>query len=214
VEARLQSADGTDLWGLVRAAPLPDIAGRSGLLCQILDITESRAGVEALEERARRDPLTGLPNRIVVLDRLAEVVHDAAASQLTGALLFCDLDNFKTINDEQGHLVGDDVLAELSHRLGSVVREEDTAGRFGGDEFVIVSYPVTAGAAKALGDRVSEALSEPMVCNSSVLSVSVSIGIALITGSVEPAEVLRRADAAMYAVRSRRHRPTFVVDTA
>jgi diguanylate cyclase (GGDEF)-like protein len=184
------------------------------VLCQVLDITKTHADNLALEQRARHDPLTGLPNRVVVLDRLTEVVRETAASGLKGALLFCDLDNFKTVNDEHGHLVGDEVLAELAHRLGTVLRSEDIAGRFGGDEFVIVAYPVTSGNAKALGDRVAEALSEPMVFNGTVLRVSVSIGIAVITGAVEPAEVLRRADAAMYAVRSRRHRPTFVVETA
>jgi diguanylate cyclase (GGDEF)-like protein/PAS domain S-box-containing protein len=214
IEARLLRADGTDFWGLLRAAPLPDIAGRSGVICQILDITKTHADTLALEQRARHDPLTGLPNRVVVLDRLAEVVQEAGSSGLKGALLFCDLDSFKTVNDEHGHLVGDDVLAELARRLSTVLRTEDIAGRFGGDEFVIVTHPVTAGNAKALGDRVAEALSEPMVFDGTVLRVGVSIGIAVITGSVEPAEVLRRADAAMYAVRSRRHRPTFVVETA
>jgi diguanylate cyclase (GGDEF)-like protein/PAS domain S-box-containing protein len=214
IEARLARSDGTEFWGLISAASLPDISGRAGVLCQILDITEARADSLALEQRARHDPLTGLPNRLVVLDRLSDVVDAAGSSGLMGALLFCDLDNFKTINDNQGHLIGDDVLAELAHRLGATIRTQDTAGRFGGDEFVIVSYPVTAGSAKALGDRVSETLSEPMVVGGAVLHVTVSIGIAMITGSVEPAEVLRRADAAMYAVRSRRHRPAFVVDTA
>jgi diguanylate cyclase (GGDEF)-like protein/PAS domain S-box-containing protein len=215
IETRLRRADGSDFWGLLRAAPLPETGGgRAGVICQIVDITKNRADAQALEQRARHDPLTGLPNRLVVLDRLTEVVRDAATTGNKGALLFCDLDNFKTVNDEHGHLVGDDVLAELAHRLGGVLRKEDIAGRFGGDEFVLVTYPVTAGNAKALGDRVSQALSEPMVFDGTVLRVSVSIGIAVITGSVEPAEVLRRADAAMYAVRSRRHRPAFVVETA
>jgi diguanylate cyclase (GGDEF)-like protein len=94
-----------------------------------------------------------------------------------------------------------------------VVRKEDTVGRFGGDEFVVVAYPLSLPAAKALADRISDALSQPIVVSGGVLRVQVSIGIAVITGSVEGPEVLRRADSAMYAVRSRRHRPTFVVDT-
>jgi diguanylate cyclase (GGDEF)-like protein/PAS domain S-box-containing protein len=214
MEARLVRSDGSDFWGLLRAAPLPDISGRAGIILQILDITQSRADTLALAQRARHDPLTGLPNRLVVLERLDQVVDDAARSGLMGALLFCDLDNFKTINDERGHLIGDEVLTELANRLGSMVRTDDTAGRFGGDEFVVVSYPATAGSAKALGDRVSETLSAPLIVGDDVLQVTVSIGIAVITGSVDSAEVLRRADAAMYAVRSRRHRPAFVVDTA
>lgn len=85
LEARLLRSDGTDFWGLLRAAPLPDIAGRSGLLCQVLDITKTRADTLALEQRARHDPLTGLPNRVVVLERLGEVVRDAALGGQGGA---------------------------------------------------------------------------------------------------------------------------------
>lgn len=214
IEARLQRPDGSTFWGLVQAAPLPDIAGRASILCQVLDISEARASAEALEAQARHDPLTGLPNRSVVLNRLDDVVESAARQGATGALLFCDLDGFKAINDEQGHLVGDQVLSELSNRLDGVVRKEDTVGRFGGDEFVVVAYPLSLAAAKALADRISETLSEPIVVDGGVLRVRVSIGIAVITGGVDAAEVLRRADSAMYAVRSRRHRPTFVVDTA
>jgi diguanylate cyclase (GGDEF)-like protein/PAS domain S-box-containing protein len=214
VEALLRRPDGSKFWGLVQAAPLPDIAGRASILCQVLDISEARASTEALEVQARHDPLTGLPNRSVVLNRLDDVVESAASQGVTGALLFCDLDGFKAINDEQGHLVGDEVLSELSIRLDGVVRKEDTVGRFGGDEFVVVAYPLGLSAAKALADRISDTLSQPIVVDGGVLRVQVSIGIAVITGSVEASEVLRRADSAMYAVRSRRHRPTFVVDTA
>ncbi len=214
VELPFLRSDGSQFWGLMKAAMLPTAAGRGGIVCQVLDITESRTDAMALAERAQHDPLTGLANRFVVLNRLDDVVHRAGEEGTTGALLFCDLDNFKIVNDEQGHLAGDQVLAELAHRIGSVVRADDTASRFGGDEFVIVAYPASLTAATRLGDRVAEALAEPMVLNESVLQVTVSIGIAVITGAVEPAEVLRRADAAMYEVRSRQLRPTFVVDTA
>jgi diguanylate cyclase (GGDEF)-like protein/PAS domain S-box-containing protein len=214
VEARFERPDGSDFWGMVQAAPLPDIAGRASILCQVLDISEARASTIALERQAHHDPLTGLPNRSVVMDRLSAAVEAAGTQGVTGALLFCDLDGFKQINDEQGHLVGDEVLAELSGRLGAVVRKEDTVGRFGGDEFMVVAYPISLNAAKALADRIADSLSQPVIIDGGVLQVRVSIGIAVITGTVDSAEVLRRADSAMYAVRSRRHRPTFVVATA
>jgi len=214
VEVRLDRQDGTDFWGLIQAAPLPDIVGRASILCQVLDITEARASTIALERQAHHDPLTGLPNRAVVIDRLHAVVEASASQGITGALLFCDLDGFKQINDEQGHLVGDEVLSELSLRLDAVVRKEDTVGRFGGDEFVVVAFPISLSSAKALADRISTSLSQPILVNGGVLQVRVSIGIAVITGTVDASEVLRRADSAMYAVRSRRHRPTFVVATA
>ena len=94
------------------------------------------------------------------------------------------------------------------------MRKSDVAGRFGGDEFVVVAFPVTQEEAQSLGERIQAALSEPMVLDGAALRVGVSIGIAMVTGAVEASEVLRRADAAMYAVRSHQRRPSFVVDTA
>lgn len=214
IEARLGPPDGPERWVMVCAAVLPDVAGRANLLCHLVDITDARADNLALEQRAHHDALTGLPNRLVVLERLTAVVQAAEDSGLTGALMFCDLDSFKAINDERGHLVGDDVLARLADRLGGAIRGQDLAGRFGGDEFVVVSYPISSGAAKKLGDRIAETLSEPIRVDDEVLSVQVSIGIAMISGDADPKEVLRRADSAMYAARSRRHRPSFVIDSA
>jgi diguanylate cyclase (GGDEF)-like protein/PAS domain S-box-containing protein len=207
-------ADGGEFWGLVEAASLMDGGGRPGVLCQIVDITQSKADERELTIRAQHDPLTGLPNRLTVLDHLQTVVRDARDTEQLGALLFCDLDNFKHVNDQHGHLVGDDALASISTRLHQTVRRSDVAGRFGGDEFVVVAYPVTQEEAQTLGERIQSALSEPMVLDGVVLRVGVSIGIAMVTGAVEASEVLRRADAAMYAVRARQRRPSFVVDTA
>ena len=94
------------------------------------------------------------------------------------------------------------------------MRKTDIDGLFGGDEIVVVAHTVTQEEAQALGERISAALSEPMLIDGTVLRVGVSVGIAMITGSVDPSEVLRRADAAMYAVRAAAQRPAYVVDTA
>lgn len=213
-EVLLRTGDSADVWAIIDVVPLPATGGHSGVLCQLVDITEARASALELERRAHRDSLTGLANRTVVMERLSEVVTTARQEDSQGALLFCDLDNFKVVNDQHGHLVGDDVLSELATRLDSCVRIGDTAGRFGGDEFVIVAYPMSLRSAQALGQRLSERLSAPIVFDGDVMRVHVSIGIAMITGTVTPAEVVRRADAAMYAARGRAHRPTYVIDTA
>ena len=102
----------------------------------------------------------------------------------------------------------------MANRLHQTVRKSDVAGRFGGDEFVVVAFPVTQDEAQALGERISAAMSEPMIFDGAALRIGVSIGIAMVTGTVEPSEVLRRADAAMYAVRARQRRPSYIVDTA
>ncbi len=214
LEVPFVGADGGEFWGLVEAALLMDGGGRPGVLCQIVDITQSKADERELTIRAQHDPLTGLPNRLTVLDHLQTAVRDARATDQLGALLFCDLDSFKQVNDRHGHLVGDDALASIATRLHQTVRKSDVAGRFGGDEFVVVAFPVTQEEAQALGERIQAALCEPMVLDGAALRVGVSIGIAMITGAVEASEVLRRADAAMYAVRTHQRRPSFVVDTA
>ena len=214
LEVPFVDVDGRKFWGLVEAASLLDVDGHAGIVCQIVDITQAKVDEQELTKRAQHDPLTGLPNRLIVIDRLHAVVRATRSSGQLGALLFCDLDSFKSINDQHGHLVGDEALAELASRLQATVRKTDIAGRFGGDEFVVVAHPVTQEEAQALGERISAALSQPMVIDGAVLRVGVSVGIAMITGSVDPSEVLRRADAAMYAVRVPSRRPAYVVDTA
>jgi diguanylate cyclase (GGDEF)-like protein/PAS domain S-box-containing protein len=214
MEVPFVGADGGEFWGLVEAASLMDGGGRPGVLCQIVDITQSKADEQELTIRAQHDPLTGLPNRLTVLDHLQEVVREARETGESGALLFCDLDHFKHVNDEHGHLVGDDALSAIATRLHQTVRKSDVAGRFGGDEFVVVAFPITQDEAQSLGERIQLAMSEPIVLDGAALRVGLSVGIAMVTGAVEASEVLRRADAAMYAVRSHQRRPSFVVDTA
>ncbi|MBA3234091.1 MAG: GGDEF domain-containing protein [Propionibacteriales bacterium] len=212
VEMPFVGTDGGEFWGLVEAAALDHSPGEPGVLCQIVDITQAKAEKRELTKLAQHDALTGLPNRLVIMERLNAAVRTATETNEVGALLFCDLDHFKAINDEQGHLVGDDALAALATRLHSVVRTSDTAGRFGGDEFVVVSFPLPEEAAERLAERISMAMNAPMGIDGYELQVGVSIGIAMITPGVNAGEVLRRADAAMYAVRSRRDRPLYVLD--
>ncbi|MGI8993895.1 MAG: diguanylate cyclase domain-containing protein [Nocardioidaceae bacterium] len=212
VEVPFIGSDGGEFWGLVEAASLETTPGQPGVLCQIVDITQAKAEERELTKLAQHDALTGLPNRLVIMDRLDAAVREATEQGTTGALLFCDLDDFKSINDKRGHLVGDDALVALATRLHSVVRTSDTAGRFGGDEFVVISFPLPEEAAELLAERISVAMSAPMEIEGDELAVGVSIGIAMITPGMHASELLKRADAAMYAVRSRRDRPLYVLD--
>ncbi len=212
VEVPFIGSDGGEFWGLVEAASVEMTPGEPGVLCQIVDITQAKAEERELTKLAQHDALTGLPNRLVIMDRLDAAVREASEQNLTGALLFCDLDQFKSINDKRGHLVGDDALVALATRLHSVVRTSDTAGRFGGDEFVVVSFPLPEEAAERLAERIAMTMSASMKIDGDELHVGVSIGIAMITPGVHASELLKRADAAMYAVRSRRDRPLYVLD--
>jgi diguanylate cyclase (GGDEF)-like protein/PAS domain S-box-containing protein len=198
-EQRYRRLDGSLAWGLMHTAVLPmRERGEAVALCQIVDISAAKEAERALTHQADHDPLTGLANRRVLLNHLDAVVERSKASGQTGAVLFCDLNQFKNVNDLHGHLVGDHVLAEVANRINACVRGEDLVGRLGGDEFVVVAYPLTFLEAQEVVRCVTGALAEPFFVDDIEASVSVSIGMVLITGSLDPTEVLRRADAAMY----------------
>ncbi|MGH3472359.1 MAG: diguanylate cyclase domain-containing protein [Nocardioidaceae bacterium] len=209
LEARFTRNDGAWFWGLVEAAPLPDVDGRSGVLCQIVDISATKATEEELKRLAHMDHLTGLPNRAVLLERLGDVVRMARESGQLGALLFCDLDHFKGVNDRFGHLAGDEALSELARRLRAVVRRSDIVGRFGGDEFVVVAFPLTVAEAEQLSERLEHALASPLLVEEArgAIEVGGSVGLAMIDGARPAVAVLGEADAAMYEKRARERHP-------
>ena len=207
--------DGTISWGLVQTAVLPlGHAGEPVALCQIVDMSSAKEAELALTHLARHDPLTGLANRRLLLDHLDEVVENVRQGGRTGAVLFCDLNHFKTVNDLHGHLVGDHVLAEVASRVSSAVRAADLVGRLGGDEFVVVAHPLTLVEAEEMADRIAAALSEPVSVDQIETGVSASIGMVLITGALGSIEVLRRADAAMYRGKHGDVTTKYVIDTA
>jgi len=177
--------------------------GRHYLTAIVRDLTEWRRTQDELLHRALHDPLTGLPNRTLILDRLDGALARAGRHTGTVAALYLDLDGFKVVNDTWGHAAGDQVLAQVGQRLGAAVRPGDTVARMGGDEFVVVCDDVLEDAEAArIAERLREAFDEPFQLESRAMRLAVSIGVAIATdASVTPASLLRDADAALYRTK-------------
>lgn len=159
---------------------------------------------EELAFLATHDALTGLPNRTLILDRVEQMLARSARSQTPVAVLFIDLDNFKTINDTLGHGVGDELLRAVTARLGGVIRDADGLGRLGGDEFVVISEELSMSVGPELiAERLLDALKHPFnlgVDKATRVTVTASIGIAA-GERISPEELLRDADIAMYRAK-------------
>ncbi len=146
------------------------------------------------------DPLTGLPNRRLFLDRLQHALHRHARGA-TAAVLFVDLDRFKVVNDSLGHEVGDRVLVRAAQLIIASVREADTVARLGGDEFVVLCEDVDPDAVRAMADRLVADLQQPLEVDGHDLRVSASVGVAVAAGHRAAADLLREADIAMYQAK-------------
>ena len=157
-------------------------------------------GEERMRHDAVHDPLTGLANRTLLHDRLEQALARSRRKGGASGLLFVDLDNFKQVNDEYGHAMGDAVLVELGKRLQTAVRPTDTVARLGGDEFVVVCEELDEQTAVALGRRLHDALERPLVIDGIEHKLSASIGIAL--GQADPDGLLGNADAAVYRAKA------------
>jgi diguanylate cyclase (GGDEF)-like protein/PAS domain S-box-containing protein len=183
--------------------------------CQ--DVTAQREAAEALSKLALHDPLTGLPNRSLFMDRLGQALRRLDRSDRVLAVLFVDLDRFKVINDRFGHAAGDEMLTGVATRLREVLRPHDTVARLGGDEFVVLCEDLEDDrAALRVAERVLGALDRPVSCSGHEVACSASIGISLTRRSeVTPDALLRDADMAMYrAKETGRHRIEVFDNTA
>ena len=167
-------------------------------------IARRRELEQALAKQALHDPLTGLPNRTLLNDRLQQALAREGRSGGRVAVAFMDLDRFKLINDSKGHPAGDAVLVALARRLERAVRSEDTIARFGGDEFVVVSEGHHSDAdIAAVADRLAASLAEPFLLAGEPLHVSGSIGLAVRREGESGDDLIRNADAAMYEAKER-----------
>ena len=176
------------------------LKGQVHRIVVVRDITARKEAQRRIEFLAMHDPLTELPNRTSLQERLALVLAMARRRSGTAAVLFLDLDHFKTVNDSLGHHAGDQLLCEMARRLSAAVRETDTVYRLGGDEFVVVLADVgTRADVSLIADKLLVVVNEPVVIEGHRLSVSPSIGIGLFPDHGETAdELVRHADAAMY----------------
>ncbi len=220
-ESRMVRGDGQEAWVAMTASVVdasePDQTTPSGdtartssahsgdafALVVFEDITARRVAEQRLTQQALHDALTGLLNRYALVDRLDAALNRLWRTPSYTAVLFCDLDGFKNLNDTLGHRAGDQVLVSVAERLRSVMRPPDTVARLGGDEFVLVCEDLAnPGQAREIGERIREAMREPFRIDDREYGLTVSVGIATTTDSDARAEdLLRRADLAMYRAK-------------
>jgi diguanylate cyclase (GGDEF)-like protein/PAS domain S-box-containing protein len=203
-ELRVRHADGT--WRDVEVITANLLADPvvAGIVMTFHDITERKAFEHQLTHLAFHDPLTGLPNRALFLDRLDRAIIRANRQFRSVAVLFVDLDNFKVVNDSLGHDVGDQLLVTIAARLKEVLRGEDSVSRMGGDEFTVLLEDVHDDEmAMLVADRIAESLREPIQLDGREVVPSASIGVALSTrGNDGHDALLRNADLAMYRAKA------------
>jgi len=209
-ESQVRHSDGS-LHNVVfhKARMLGDNGKPSGIIGVILDITQRKQAEQQIHQLAFFDPLTELPNRRLLMDRLHQELAIGARTGQYGAILFLDLDNFKTLNDSKGHDIGDMLLVEVARRLTSCVRDGDTVARLGGDEFVVVLESLNKVAAEAAKDaehvaeKIRAALSEPYLLKQRQYHSTPSIGVALFCGHQDSLDnLLKYADTAMYQAKT------------
>lgn len=205
-EYRLLRPDTTITWVYSQAQSQLSPSGELiGFVCSITDITQNKAAESEIQQLAFYDSLTGLPNRLLLMDRLKHAATGSARTENGGALFFLDLDNFKTLNDTLGHDKGDLLLQQVAQRMRGCVREGDTVARLGGDEFVVVlenlsQYPKEAGRqAEAIGEKILASLNQPYQLAGVTHHSTASIGITMFNYPLDSVdEMMKRADMAMY----------------
>jgi diguanylate cyclase (GGDEF)-like protein/PAS domain S-box-containing protein len=169
----------------------------------LTDVSDQKIQAARIEQLAFYDSLTGLPNRVLFLDRLEKILASSKRHGASGAVLYLDLDRFKEINDSQGHAVGDMALTEVARRLQGATRKEETLARLGGDEFVIIAEGADHQSAVRIARRLQRALSQPLELLGQSYVVGASIGIAFYPADGNSSEdLIKRTDIAMYRAKA------------
>ena len=180
------------------------LAKKSQMMVIIRDISEPHRSAELIRRQAHFDSLTALPNRFLSLDRLSQILMEVQKNHVKAAVFFLDLDDFKKVNDSLGHEVGDKLLIEAAHRLQQALKKNDTVGRLGGDEFIVlISSLDDESDALAIAERLLQAFRKPFKLEGRDLILTLSIGIAISPKDGTCASVLlRNADTAMYQAKA------------
>jgi diguanylate cyclase (GGDEF)-like protein/PAS domain S-box-containing protein len=205
-EFRMRAADGEYRWVFCRGKAARDKYGKPLRVAgSVIDVTERKRAEARIEQLATRDPLTALPNRVLLHDRLQQHLIGCQRSGTSLALLFIDLDRFKTINDSLGHHVGDELLKQVAQRLEKCVRRDDTLARLGGDEFVVVLAGIREETdAAQVAQKLLRGLAEPYLIQGRQLATTASIGIAIHPyDGQDIATLMKNADTAMYHAKER-----------
>ena len=208
LEVRMRRKNGEVFWGQLSAS-FADIEGASSILSFIRDVSAAKADEEKIRNLAFYDTLTGLPNRRLLWERLRQALITSVRSGCKHALLFVDLDAFKSFNDTLGHHIGDLMLQETAQRISSCVREVDTVARLGGDEFVVIledlsQVPeIAAAQARTVGAKILAAIDQPYMLEGRECHTTSSMGITVFGNQSESTnEVLQQADIAMYQAKA------------
>jgi len=197
--ARLLTMSGEERWVTIRAVPIHAPDSPAAFLGTVEDVTERRHFEQILSWQASHDPLTGLPNRARLIE---EIDLALAAGDGDVAVMFVDLDDFKTVNDTLGHASGDELLVEVASRLRAATTDTGRAYRFAGDEFVVLAHGVTSDAdAVALGERIRLELAEPIALHTGPRIVTCSVGVARALPDDDVDRLLHDADVAMYQAK-------------
>jgi diguanylate cyclase (GGDEF)-like protein len=203
VELALQRADGQVLHALLKGALQADVADEVTVLIAVTDISQSKHDQAQLEHIAHFDALTNLPNRVLLADRLHQAMVQSVRREERVAVAYLDLDGFKAINDLHGHHIGDQLLIMVATRMKESLREGDTLGRIGGDEFVVILLNMAdIDASASMLNRLLKAASLPVQIGELHLKVSASIGVTFYPQSdIDADQLLRQADQAMYQAK-------------
>ncbi len=212
IEEPLTDKNGVERCVSTSKVPLTDESGIIyGILGAYQDITHKKEDEknlklqrDALEYQAYHDALTGLPNRLLFLDRLHQYIHKAHRNKQRVAVLFIDMDRFKEVNDSLGHVYGDEVIKEVSRRVEGQIRETDTIARFGGDEFIMIFNDIDNPVFIVdIVQKVMQSMDDPIIIEGHTIYITLSIGISIYPDDADTADdLLKNADAAMYKAKN------------